>query len=64
MGYGDAVPVTGLGRILAAMTALCGIGIIALPTGVLAGAFADAIREARSAAAPEGEGGRDRISSG
>ena len=32
---------------LAAVTALCGIGIIALPTGMLAGAFSDAIRHAR-----------------
>ena len=47
VGYGDVVPVTPLGRFLAALTALCGIGIIALPTGVLAGAFSEAIRRAR-----------------
>ena len=47
VGYGDVVPVTLPGRILAALTALSGIGIIALPTGVLAGAFSDAIRRAR-----------------
>jgi len=47
VGYGDVVPITPLGRILAAITALCGIGIIALPTGLLAGAFAEAIRRAR-----------------
>ncbi|GAB4260779.1 MAG: ion transporter [Pararhodobacter sp.] len=47
VGYGDVVPVTALGRVLAAVTALCGIGIIALPTGVLAGAFSEAIRRAR-----------------
>lgn len=47
VGYGDVVPMTALGRVLAALTALCGIGIIALPTGVLAGAFSDAIRRAR-----------------
>ena len=47
VGYGDVVPVTPLGRFLAAVTALCGIGIIALPTGMLAGAFSDAIRQAR-----------------
>lgn len=51
VGYGDIVPVTALGRLFAAATALCGIGIIALPTGVLAGAFADAIRQAREAEA-------------
>lgn len=47
VGYGDAVPVTPLGRILAAITALCGIGFIALPTGILASAFSDALRKAR-----------------
>lgn len=47
VGYGDVVPITPLGRILASVTALCGIGIIALPTGLLAGAFAEAIRRAR-----------------
>jgi voltage-gated potassium channel len=43
VGYGDAVPVTGLGRILAALTALAGVGIIAIPAGLLAGAFAEAV---------------------
>lgn len=51
VGYGDVIPVTPLGRLLAALTALCGIGVIALPAGVLAGAFSDAIRQAREDAA-------------
>ena len=51
VGYGDVIPVTPLGRFLAAVTALCGIGVIALPAGVLAGAFSDAIRQAREDAA-------------
>ncbi|AGA34671.1 Potassium voltage-gated channel subfamily KQT; possible potassium channel, VIC family [Thioalkalivibrio nitratireducens DSM 14787] len=44
VGYGDVTPVTALGRILAGITALAGIGLIALPTGVLASAFSDALR--------------------
>ena len=47
VGYGDVIPVTPLGRLLAALTAVCGIGVIALPAGVLAGAMSDAIRQAR-----------------
>lgn len=47
VGYGDVVPVTALGRTLAAVTALAGIGFIALPTGILVGAFSDALRRAR-----------------
>jgi len=48
VGYGDVVPVTVLGRIAAALTAVTGIGIIALPTGILAAAFSDGIRRVRS----------------
>jgi len=49
VGYGDIVPITGLGRVFAAMTAIVGIGFIALPTGILAGAFSEALREMREA---------------
>lgn len=45
VGYGDVVPLTVLGRIAAALTAITGIGIIALPTGILAGAFSDGIQK-------------------
>jgi voltage-gated potassium channel len=45
VGYGDIVPITPVGRIFAAMTAVIGIGFIALPTGILAGAFTDALRD-------------------
>lgn len=44
VGYGDAAPVTSLGRMLAALTCLGGIGLIAMPTGILAAAFSDAMR--------------------
>lgn len=54
VGYGDIVPVTILGRIAAAMTALTGIGLIALPTGILAGAFGEALKNIR-----EGDDGKD-----
>jgi voltage-gated potassium channel len=47
VGYGDIVPVTILGRFFAALTAVTGIGLIALPTGILAGAFSDALRDIR-----------------
>lgn len=48
VGYGDIVPITGLGRLFASVTALTGVGIIAIPTGILAGAFGEALRKARS----------------
>lgn len=47
VGYGDVYPMTVLGRMCAAVTAVAGIGVIALPTGILAAAISDAIQEAR-----------------
>ncbi|MFC3642730.1 potassium channel family protein [Aquibium oceanicum] len=47
VGYGDVYPVTPLGRILAGLTAITGIGLIAMPTGILAAAFSDAIQTQR-----------------
>jgi len=49
VGYGDVFPVTPLGRILAGFTAVTGIGLIAMPTGILAAAFSDAIQAQRKA---------------
>lgn len=50
VGYGDIVPVTALGRLFAALTAVTGIGLIALPTGILAGAFSEALHSIRETA--------------
>jgi len=39
-GYGDAVPETYLGRVVAAMVMICGLGVFGLLTGILATGFA------------------------
>ncbi|MEM8695579.1 MAG: ion transporter [Pseudomonadota bacterium] len=44
IGYGDVYPVTLLGRACAAMIAITGIGVIAMPTGIFAAAFSDAMQ--------------------
>lgn len=44
VGYGDAVPMTGLGKALASMAAVMGILMLALPVGLLASAFAREIQ--------------------
>lgn len=44
VGYGDVYPVTGLGRFLGAVIAILGIGMFALPTGVLGAAFLEEIQ--------------------
>lgn len=43
VGYGDVYPVTTTGRILAAIIAIMGIGMFALPAGILASGFSEAL---------------------
>jgi voltage-gated potassium channel len=43
IGYGDVVPVTMLGRIIAAATIFIGLIMVALPVGIVATAFANEI---------------------
>lgn len=40
VGYGDAVPVTAAGKFVAAITAMTGLIMLALPVGIVASAFA------------------------
>jgi voltage-gated potassium channel len=49
VGYGDIYPHTALGKILGGLTAIAGIGLIAMPTGILAAAFSDAFQRTRTA---------------
>lgn len=49
VGYGDVYPVTPLGRFFASVIAIAGIGMVALPAGVFASAFADELREREAA---------------
>jgi len=44
LGYGDMVPVTLMGRMLGGLTAILGVGMIALPAGVLASGFSEQMR--------------------
>lgn len=45
VGYGDAVPMTVLGKIVAGATAVFGVGLVAMPAGILASAFSEAIQK-------------------
>src|SRR3984957_2703805 len=40
VGYGDAVPITPLGRLVASVAMICGLGVFGLWTGILATGFA------------------------
>ena len=43
IGYGDVYPITILGKIATILISISGIGIIAIPTGIIAGAFSQSI---------------------
>jgi len=45
VGYGDVYPVTVLGKIVSGIIALLGIGIVALPTGIISSGFMEILDE-------------------
>lgn len=47
VGYGNAFPVTVLGRVFAVVFAIAAVAVVAMPTGILAAAFSDAFRRER-----------------
>ncbi|MGE0595777.1 MAG: ion transporter [Hyphomonadaceae bacterium] len=59
VGYGDVYPETAWGRVAAALVALAGVGIVALPTGILASSFAEEFRERHEAAERARKASRD-----
>ena len=54
IGYGDVYPITPLGKLFGGVTALLGVGIVALPTAILGAGFIERMRrkkeETRAAA--------------
>lgn len=47
VGYGDVYPVTVGGKIFASLISLVGIGVVAIPTGVISAAFVEEIYKER-----------------
>ncbi len=45
VGYGDIYPITGLGKFLSGIIALLGIGIVALPTGIISSAYIEEVQK-------------------
>lgn len=43
VGYGDVVPITPLGKVVAGIIAVMGLGMLALPVGIIATSFAEVI---------------------
>lgn len=45
VGYGDIFPITAVGKIISAVIALLGIGLVAVPTGIISAGFMEHISE-------------------
>ncbi len=41
VGYGDIYPVTTMGRVMAIITAFLGVGVVAIPTGIISAGFVE-----------------------
>jgi voltage-gated potassium channel len=41
VGYGDMYPITPLGKFLGSLIAILGVGLVALPAGILASGFSE-----------------------
>ena len=47
VGYGDVYPLSPFGRVLGSLVTIVGIGMVALPSGILASAFSEQMRRRR-----------------
>ncbi|MFA5033722.1 MAG: ion transporter [bacterium] len=50
VGYGDICPITHIGKFIGALISLLGIGVFALPTGILVSGFIEEIQKKREGA--------------
>ena len=48
VGYGDVYPITPIGKLLGGVISVLGLGLVALPTGILASGFAEEVQRKRS----------------
>jgi voltage-gated potassium channel len=47
VGYGDIYPITAVGKVISSVIAFIGIGLVALPTGIISAGFIDEMHLAR-----------------
>lgn len=59
VGYGDVYPITALGKFFSALVSIAAIGLIALPTGIIAAAMSDVMQRRRMQTG-DGPGRNDR----
>jgi voltage-gated potassium channel len=49
VGYGDVFPITPAGKVLSSIIAVLGLGLFAIPTGILASGFSEQLQEQHAA---------------
>lgn len=54
VGYGDIYPITIMGKIMSAIIALLGIGLVAVPTGIITAGFSEQIDKKNSSTTADG----------
>ena len=59
VGYGDMYPITVLGKVFASIVAILGIGMFALPAGILGAGFVEAIQKSKGSKATCPHCGKD-----
>lgn len=47
VGYGDIYPITVLGKLLSAFLAILGIGLVAVPTGIISAGFSEELEQSK-----------------
>ena len=60
VGYGDIYPVTVSGRIFGALMAIMGIGMVAVPTGILSSGFVEILEKRKNKDNAEGESEKEK----
>lgn len=48
VGYGDVIPITVWGKVFASVISLVGIGVVAIPTGIISASFVEEIYTSRN----------------
>lgn len=55
VGYGDVYPITALGKIFASIISILGIGMVAVPTGIISASFITYVEGDKKQAQTPGE---------